>query len=578
MPSYQDFSLIHTKVKKYAADFGFQESSNGFYHLVFDLILGLQDDEVEDSITDSNYLKKSGKNSGHDREIDAVYIEELENDENPRVHLFNCKYTDNDKKIASTHYPSGEIDKILSFLEDLMNKGEAFNTTVNPILYSKVEEIWNLFGSYPSFVIHLCANFGNGLPENERKRFERGISKYSNVEIECHLIDDLVKLITKGKKRRVNVKLKAVDDNFFGKTDGDLSALIANVEARELIRIVLDDESIRNKVDLDEEGYEDLKKYSILEDIFEDNVRIYQKKSQINKSIKKTALSDENYRFFYFSNRITITCDKVKYQNRRATTIEIENIQIVNGSQTIHALYEAFLEDSSKLTNIQLLCRIYETKEPSLSSSIAEYTNSQNPVKNRDVRSIDFVQQKIEQEFLAMDYYYERKHNQHFGKPKHKRIDAEKAGQFLMAFYNKMPLEAKDRKKFIFTEKYYEEIFNDDINADKILLPYKLCEKIELEKKVVRRNLSFQPEKSFVLHSSYYILYILHELSRQRSIEFRFENLQKIQGFYDEALEILRKAMNLERSFSRQNNFSEVAFLKTRNAKTRIDEILVQTT
>ena len=106
--------------------------------------------------------------------------------------------------------------------------------------------------------------------------------------------------------------------------------------------------------------------------------------------------------------------------------IELENIQIVNGSQTIHSLYEAFLKDASKFEYIELLCRIYETKNSALSTSIAEYTNSQNPVKSRDVRSIDYIQQKLEQELLVKGLYYERKKNQYDKKAKNLRLDAEK--------------------------------------------------------------------------------------------------------------------------------------------------------
>ena len=49
----------------------------------------------------------------------------------------------------------------------------------------------------------------------------------------------------------------------------------------------------------------------------------------------------------------------------------------------------------------------------------------------------------------------ERK-GQYSGKSRDKRIDAEKAGQAILAFYNKMPAEAKDKKRIIFAEKYDE--------------------------------------------------------------------------------------------------------------------------
>lgn len=573
MATFQDFSLIRTKVQKYATDFGFKDDSNAFYHLILDLILGLQDDEVEDSVTDSYYLEITGKTPGKDRGIDAVYIEEGNDvDEKPKVHLFNFKYTNDFKKITR-HYPSSEIDKILSFLQDLMHKEEKIlKETVNAFLYSKVEEIWSIFERNPSFVIYLCGNCEQGLTEEERRRFEKKINEYSNFEIKYYLFKDLVDLIAKGRKRKVNAKLKAIDKNFFEKSDGDLRALIADIDARELIRVVVDDDIIRNNTDLTD--YDDLKNYGILEDTFEDNVRVYLKRSKINRNIKKTALSDESYRFFYFNNGITITCDKFTYlKGVRTPTIELENIQVVNGGQTIHALYEAFVEDSSKFVDIEILCRIYETKNSILSTSIAEYTNSQNPVGSRDVRSIDFVQQKLEKEFLAIEYYYERKRNQYVEKPKHLRLDAEKAGQVLMSFYNGMPLEAKNRKRFIFGERY-EEIFNNDINAEKVLLPYQLFDKIEEEKRRIKSDNLLYKEKYYILYSSYYILYILGELARKQSIELILSNISRIQDLYSLALGILEKVIERERSLKHKDWSSDIAFLKTVQAKRLIDQQL----
>lgn len=301
------------------------------------------------------------------------------------------KYTD---KFAKTknNFPSNEIDKIVGFINDLMTQEESVKTTVNPILYGRIKEIWKIFEDVnPNFVIHLCANHYERLEKSENERFKRAVHRHSNFKIKYHLIEDLVNLIQKKSKRNIKAKIRAIDKNIFEKSDGDVRALIVNVDARDLIRIVLDDETIRDDVNLT--NYEELKKYKILEDAFEDNVRVYLKqRSKINKNIKRTALSDENHRFFYFNNGITITCDQFKYPKTiRSPIIELENIQVVNGSQTIHALYEAFLEDSSKFEYIELLCRIYETKNSDLSTSIAEYTNSQNPVKSRDVRSIDFI-------------------------------------------------------------------------------------------------------------------------------------------------------------------------------------------
>ena len=163
-PSLQDFSLVRTHVQQFTSDFGLSNDSLGFMLFALDIILGLQDDEADDAITDTSYLTHSKKESGHDRGIDALYIDYSEKP--AIVHLFNMKYTGEQKKTVN-NFPSGEIDKILGFLSALISGDENSLENINRHLFSKVEEIWALFKSQnPKFVVHLCANQYLGL---ERK-------------------------------------------------------------------------------------------------------------------------------------------------------------------------------------------------------------------------------------------------------------------------------------------------------------------------------------------------------------------------------------------------------------------------
>jgi hypothetical protein len=565
MITRQDFSLINENVKKYKKDFDLDVDSSGFTYFALNLILGLQDDEIKDAITDNHLSGKLGKGRGPDRGIDAVHIDYDYEDTSGKatVYFFNFKYTSEFNISKNNNFPAGEIDKITKFIDDLM-QDEIIKNTINPSLFDKVEEILTLFKTTnPSFVMCLCTNHSLGLEKLEKERFEKAIRKYSNFEIKYYLIENLTALITNKSRQIVNARIRAIDKQLFEKTNGNVRALITNIDAKDLIRVVLNDESIRNNTDVTD--YSELKNYSIFEDAFEDNVRIYLKqRSKINKNIKSTALSEENYTFFYFNNGITITCQKFEYTNRRSPIITLTNIQVVNGSQTIHALYEAFLQDSSKFENIEILCRIYETNDLVLSTKIAEYTNSQNPVKSRDVRSIDIIQQKLEQEFLLKDLYYERKKGQYSNKNKTLRLDAEKVGQVLMAFYNEMPREAKNRKKMIFGEKY-DEIFNDEITADKVLLPYKLFEKIEQEKAVVKASPSFS-ENRFIVYSSYYILYIMSKLCEQRSISLELNNFNKIWNLYSESLDLIREVIEDEQT-EQKERFSVAVFFNTERPK-----------
>lgn len=451
--SLHDFSLIKIKTTKVMQEQNIKRISNAFLFFSLETLLALQDDEIKDSITDTCYLNDETNKRGKDRGIDAVYIDDQ--NEIPIIHFFNCKYVEDSKKSKNNNFPSGEIDKILTFINDLMMEDDNLQNT-NNILFSKVKEIWDLMKKGETkFIIHLCSNHYLGLEKTEKERFENQIKKYSTVKFEYNLLTNLSDKFSEFNKISVNSKVRVIRKDLFDKADGDIRALILNIQGIDLIRMILGDENMRNSFDYADTDLNSMTNMELLPDAFAENVRIYLKqRSRINKNIKKTALSDNNSKFFYFNNGITIICKNYSYGDGISPILTLEDIQVVNGSQTIYSLYEAFKQDYLKLKGVSLLCRIYEIKEnKSLSANIAEYTNSQNPVKSRDIRSIDFVQQKLEDELKVLGYFYERKKNQYVNESKDKRIDSEKTGQTLMAFYNEMPIEARNNKSIIFGDK-----------------------------------------------------------------------------------------------------------------------------
>lgn len=575
-PSLQDFTLVKTYVDKATEDNNLNNPSLGFYFFALNLALNLQDDEIDDSITDTAYLEATGRSKGHDRGIDAIFIDE--SDSIPHIHLFNFKYTEKFAK-TSSHFPSSEIDKIINFLNALISQDSSLEKTVNAVLANKVKEIWNIFSSHnPKFTIHISSNLYNSFEKLEKERFERDLNRFSSFSVKYHSMHTFVSTITNGDKQPVNARIRAIDKNLFEKSDGDIRALIVNIETRDLLRIVLNSAEIRDDVDIAD--YKVIKEKPILEDAFEDNVRVYLKqRSKINRNIRETALSDDSQRFFYFNNGITITCSSFNYPtSRRSPIIELQNIQIVNGSQTIHALHDAFCQDASKFDDMDILCRIYETRNEKLSTDIAEYTNSQNPVKSRDIRSNDFVQKKLESELIIKGFYYERKKAQHLEQPKKLRIDAEKAGQALMAFYNQMPAEAKNKKRIIFSEKY-DAIFTDELTADKVIISLRVWEYIEQQKIVRRKEIlkdkaSFE-EKSYILHASYYTLYTISKLCEVLSIEICITNEEKIINLYSKAIDLIEKSIEKEinRLDGFKDSYSHRVFFTTNRPKVFLEEL-----
>lgn len=275
-PTFQEFSLIRTKAEQKQKEYPLLDLSSAFYFVALDLILNLQEDEIRDSITDSHFLKVANSTSGHDRGIDALYIDESSTP--PIIHLFNFKYANTFQK-AKNNFPAGEIDKILSFVTSLNQQEESLIGSVNAVLGSKIQDIWRIFESQnPKFEFHFCSNHFQNIESSERERFERSIGR--GWEVGYHLAQDFNSYIVSSGKQIIDSKIKAIDKCYFEKSDGNIRALIMNVDARDLIRISLNNEEIRNRADMDDDDYKTMKSMTILEDAFDDNVRIYQKNRQ----------------------------------------------------------------------------------------------------------------------------------------------------------------------------------------------------------------------------------------------------------------------------------------------------------
>lgn len=152
---------------------------------------------------------------------------------------------------------------------------------------------------------------------------------------------------------------------------------------------------------------------------------------------------------------------------------------------------------------------IYETRQQDITSKVAESTNSQTPVKSRDLRSNDAIQKKLEESFRDLGYYYERKVRQYETEAPELRIDSLAAGQAYLAFYENLPEVAKKDRARIFGD-LYEVIFNDDITAEKLLLSFLICRQIESRKRdaqgKVRNNQKVDEREWFAVEGTYHVL------------------------------------------------------------------------
>ncbi|MFA4910031.1 MAG: AIPR family protein [Desulfobacteria bacterium] len=516
MTNLVTFSTINEKVKKYLEDYSLDDMSTAFEWLALETILNLNEDEIEDAITDG----------AMDGGIDAIHIAGRD------VHIFNFKYTEIFEN-TKNNFPETETDKILVTMAGIYGKSLK-KDDVNELLWEKVNEIWDLFDKgTPNFKYYLCSNKEKPI-EHAKRKFEQNLDKYKYVEYHYYDQEDIVSRILEKKYRKINGEINFVDLQYFDRSDGPLKGIVATVAATDLIKLVQDPNEPTK----------------IIEDVFNENVRVYMKlKNRINRGIYDTALSDENYEFWYLNNGITIVCDECIYApNTRSPRVKLTNLQIVNGGQTTHALFEAYLKDSSKLNNVLIIVRICETKNYRISERISETTNSQTPVRTRDLHASDRMQKVIEEQFKVLGYFYERKKNQHEQMPKSERLDNELLGQIYLAFYLDMPSEAKNQKVIVFSDKY-EEIFDEaSINAKKMLIPYRVFLPIEVMKKEIQRKKrkreAINEKDAFISRATFHILNSVKLISEKENLNL--ENQDDINQAIKKAISYIAEVVELE--------------------------------
>ncbi len=421
----------------------------------------------------------------------------------------------------------------------------------NSALREKVDEIWSLINSGIVFkyVIHFSANLFKGLEDSVEKRLDESLVKYrKEVAYDYVLIPNIINKITE-RNEVIDCKFRSLNTNFFDKSESGRRALIIEVPAVDLLRMVSLNQDVRKDCDCSNSS---ILESEINEAAFSDNVRMYLKdKTRVNENIVTTALdSGERTKFFFYNNGVTITCDKINYQGERNVIIGLSDIQVVNGGQTIHALRSAFENKQENFNEITVLCKIYETADPVFKLKIAEYTNSQNPVRNRDIRSIDSIQIKLEADFMLEGYFYARKKFQHEQEEKSLKIDAEKLGQIVLALKLEMPAEAKNKKSLIFGTKY-DDIFNGSLLAKEALCMIDMYQKIE-ENKLKNKSL-----KGYLSHATYYLMYFIKRHSD-------IQNLKPSMEFYDKAIKSVEYIIDKEKTRLGDDYKDRVLFVSNR--------------
>ncbi len=431
----------------------------GFYYFIIKMYTELSEyADITQIITDTDFNTKFFNLSHSDEGIDAVYIDE----ENKHIQLFNFKYRST-FNIDSTPSKDGAL-KSSKFFNVLLTQKNNLNGRMKGEAQQIIDklngkEVWNT-----SFYI---VSNDNKTLEVSDPNIEQLKSIYG---IEIHSIG-LNEIVNETSLRpcKIDAILLLPKNSVMTFQEDALSSdisYIMTMPLTELIRITCNDPKFRN-----EYNWEDGKafaKVNMEPRVLYDNVRGFMGKTKFNKNIE-CSLDKEPQKFFFYNNGITIIADDISKEDTNVSAkvkFTIKNIQVLNGGQTLRTVHNYNLNNDANLTETlstaQVLVKMLKVTKEELKGQIAEYTNSQNSITMRDLRSLRIEQIQLE-EFLGNNgILYERKRGDVGKNNKEYKtsLSLDLMGQILLAVSG-YPEQISNKKREIFNS-YYDRLFTNN--------------------------------------------------------------------------------------------------------------------
>ena len=408
------------------------------------------------------------EDKSQDEGIDAVFV----NDEDRKIQLFSFKYRESFN--PDQQQRKNELVESVKFLTDIRTRDFSHTAGKTRLFLEIITE--KFFDDYQPWSIELffISNDTRSIDDNDANIVN--FKKWLGLKVKFICLEDIAKSLLSDHDP-INAELVMDNDALMSYKESKLSSdtsYILRLSLIDLIRITCDDEHFRKR--MDNYDKEDLAEAHISYNALSDNVRGFILKSEYNKNIY-TTLEKEPSKFFMYNNGITIIASDVKvvpFPNGSRSQVVITNLQVLNGGQTLRTIHNYNEKNKSAgLENLQkaeILVRVFKVTDKLLMNRIAEFTNSQNAISNRDLKSISSDQIKLEKYLEAFDIHYIRKNGDvglsGFGKNFSYIISMEKLGQILYAVKGN-PENATNKKRAIFDGDYNRLFRSDDLLTDR---------------------------------------------------------------------------------------------------------------
>ena len=393
----------------------------------------------------------------------------------------------------------GKIDIKTGFTDGTGDGGIDFIYTDDEVMYLiqgkssenlTIEDISNIFYKIKNTV----ENFENESYDQYSKKLKSiyknaydGLDNDKNIEFvlftNTKLNESIFKKIDELKKKK---EFSSFDITIYDKEDINRHEVISysdrDLVEEDAIKIFLNNSNKNDMLAYGENGIIVNVKATSIKSLYEKhsenglfsyNLREHVTDKGVDEGIEQTIKNDKD-NFWFYNNGITIGCEDFRKDGDK---IKLYNFSIINGAQTTTKLGKSKLIDGKH--DFPLVCKIVksdliseETKK--FISKISEASNSQKPIKLRDLKSNDLQQLKLERGAASNKYPLAieikrgvKAKNYYKVREKWQRVTNEYIGQLILSCILQKPGLARNSKNTIFSsKKLYTQVFVRDHDFD----------------------------------------------------------------------------------------------------------------
>lgn len=370
-------------------------------------------DYSEDGFFENFVITDKSISGRSELQIDAYALIETESSKVKQFHIFQYKLYTNDSKSASPV----ELLNFATFVNNNFVHPEFLEKPSDNEVVAEIKTKCDEFlkGRRDRRIIVYCHYINNatGIYRNNEKEINNVLARFNadrqllGFSIQVYGVKEILELAREGKIQVGSESLELVNEGMYSYRLEDNSkreslglpkkVIVGMCNVNEFIRL-------QNKYHHNQ--------------LYAENIRLYLgDRGNVNKDIIATITSSESLWFPYMNNGISIICDSLAIGNTNAAkhvqTFTLENMQIINGCQTVNALYSAKYGENTRdnFRPANVMVRIYEINpsQTDFKMNIIKATNNQNSVKSYSLMANDPIQIRIAEVLRKFNIIYDRK-------------------------------------------------------------------------------------------------------------------------------------------------------------------------